>query len=287
MVEGGFGHLYVVATPIGNLADVSSRALDTLKTVGLIAAEDTRHTSRLLQHYQITTPMVSLNAHNEGNKVQLLIDKLLYGAHIAIVSDAGTPLISDPGFPLVRACYQHGITVIPIPGPCAAIAALSAAGLPTTHFTFEGFLPAKSKQRQATLAKLITETRTMVFYEAKYRIIDCLVDCVEIFGTERLAVIARELTKSHETIIQASLGELLARIQTDPEQQRGEYVLIIMGASKVQTKTEAYEREVLTALITELPLSQAVKIAVKLTGGQRKHLYQLALTLQHHLEKSE
>ncbi len=274
--------LYLVSTPIGNLADITLRALETLKAVDLVYAEDTRHSKPLLAHYQITTVLKSLHEHNEVERVPEIIRQLKAGQNIALISDAGTPLINDPGFTLVRECQRENIQVIPIPGCCALIAALSACGLPTHEFIFAGFLPAKSLARQHHLQVFFDEKRTLIFYESVHRIIKALSDCVAVFGGERQAAIARELTKTFETIKQASLQELLAWLEADSEQQHGEFVLIIAG-NTVAAKAVEYQ-PTLELLLEELPLSQAVKLAVKLTGVNRKVLYDLALQLKNQQE---
>lgn len=268
------GTLWVIATPIGNLEDLSPRAQKMLAEVALIAAEDTRHSHALLTHYSITTRCLALHEHNERDQCERLIAELLAGKDIALISDAGTPLISDPGFRLVRAARAANITVRPIPGPCAAIAALSVAGLPSDRFVFEGFLPTKSPARQARLRELSSETGTLIFYESSHRICQSLGDCVAIFGAERPAVLARELTKLFETVLTASLAEVLAKVEADANQQRGEFVLIIGGA-KAQGEAMRLEegRRVFALLRTDLPPSQAAKLAAAITGAPRKALY--------------
>src|ERR1700722_15720324 len=233
------GRLYVVATPIGNLGDLSARACEILKTCALIAAEDTRHTGVLLKHFNIETPQVSLHDHNEGERIPDLLSRLGHGASIALVSDAGTPAISDPGFELVRAAAAAGIDVVAVPGPCAAIAALSIGGLPTDRFCFEGFLPARRSARRKRLEALLHEARTLVFYEAPHRVRDTLEDCAKVFGAARGATLVREITKGHETGYRGSLGEHLARAASDPDFSRGEIVLLIAGLPQAE---EAGER---------------------------------------------
>jgi 16S rRNA (cytidine1402-2'-O)-methyltransferase len=224
---GPAGRLYIVATPIGNLGDLSVRAREILQSVSLIAAEDTRHTGVLLKHFGIDTPQVSLHDHNERQRTPDLVSRLGQGASIALVSDAGTPAISDPGFDLVRAAAAAGIDVVAIPGPCAAIAALSIGGLPTDRFCFEGFLPARGAARRKRLESLVHEARTMVFYESPHRLRDTLEDCANVFGETRGATVAREITKMHETVYRGSLLEHLARAATDLDFGRGEIVLLI------------------------------------------------------------
>lgn len=274
------GALYVVATPIGNLEDISARALRILREVDAIAAEDTRHTGQLLAHFGIDTPQFSLHEHNEHARLAQVTARLREGQSLALVSDAGTPLISDPGFPLVRELRQQGLKVIPIPGPSSLLAALSVAGLPTDRFIFEGFLPAKSAARRQRLQDLAGEERTLVFLEANHRIAETVSDMAEVFGAERPAVIARELTKRFEEVHGAPLGELVAWLESDPHRVRGEFVVLIQGASAVLTEVDTPEvRRLLTALLEELPMGRAVAVAVKATGLKRKALYELALQL--------
>lgn len=275
------GVLYVVATPIGNLADWSPRAVDTLKAVALVAAEDTRHSMRLLQHFDIGTRLVAVHDHNEAGQVESLLARLAAGDDIALISDAGTPLISDPGYRLVAAAQAAGLRVVPVPGACAAIAALSAAGLPSDRFIFEGFLPAKSAARRERLAALAGEPRTLIFYEAPHRVLDCLGDMVAVLGGERRIVLARELSKAFETIRQHSLTEMLAWVGADANQQRGEIVLVLEGAP-VQTGAEDWREadRVLGILMAELPLKQAAALAAELTGLKKNALYERALALR-------
>lgn len=273
--------LYIVATPIGNRDDLSQRAVNVLQDVDCIAAEDTRHSKRLLDFYQIKTPLISLHEHNESQRLQSLLDRLARGERVALISDAGTPLISDPGYRLVSAVLEKGFRVVPVPGACAAIAALCASGLPTDRFVFEGFLPAKSGARQKHLQSLLNESRTIIFYESTHRIVDSLSDMVEIFGPTRRATMARELTKSFETIRQDGLADLLAWVQADPNQQKGEFVVLLQGAENAAASADEVEaRRILTILMKEMPLKQAVAIATKILQGHRKSLYQLALTLK-------
>ncbi|HPF58535.1 MAG TPA: 16S rRNA (cytidine(1402)-2'-O)-methyltransferase [Candidatus Competibacteraceae bacterium] len=279
------GVLYVVATPIGNLEDISARALRVLRGVDGIAAEDTRHTSQLLAHFGIDTPLFSLHEHNEYARLEQIVRRLRQGQSLALVSDAGTPLISDPGFPLVRALRQQGLNVIPVPGPSSILAALSVAGLPTDRFIFEGFLPAKSAARCQRLRVLAGEERTLVFLEASHRITDMLADLVAVFGGVRSAVIARELTKRFEEVQGAALSELLVWLDADPNRRRGEFVVLVQGASPMINEVDTPEiRRLLTALMEALPLGRAVAVAVKATGLKRKALYELALRLGKVLE---
>jgi 16S rRNA (cytidine1402-2'-O)-methyltransferase len=275
------GVLYVVATPIGNLDDISRRAIQVLAQVGRIAAEDTRHSARLLQHLDINTPLVAVHDHNEAGRVQGLIGQILAGENMALISDAGTPLISDPGYRLVAAAHEANIQVIPIPGACAAIAALSAAGLPSDRFTFEGFLSAKTTARQVQLQALANESRTLIFYEAPHRILECVQDMCTIFGGERRVVLAREITKTFETIKQQTLTELCLWVEQDSNQQRGEIVLVVEGAPV--NSGQAAEAEVdalLLKLLKYLPVKATAQLAAELTGHKKNALYDRALLLQ-------
>jgi len=273
------GALYVVATPIGNLEDISARALRVLREVTCIAAEDTRHTGQLLQHFGIETPLLSLHEHNERARLEQIVARLREGAALALVSDAGTPLISDPGFPLVRELCRQGLTVIPVPGPSSLLAALSVAGLPTDRFIFEGFLPAKAAARRERLQTLAREERTLVFFEASHRIAEMLADMTAVFGADRPAVIARELTKRFEEIHGAPLSELTAWLKADPHRGKGEFVVLAQGAPAANEADTPETRRLLLALLAELPISRAVVVAAKLTGLRKKPLYDLALTL--------
>ena len=259
------GALFLVATPIGNLEDISARALETLASVDLIAAEDTRHSKHLLQHFGINTRLTACHEHNEDQKAPVLIRRILGGESIALVSDAGTPLVSDPGYRLVQAALERNIRVVPVPGPCAAIAALSASGLPTDRFVFEGFPPAKRGTRQNYLQALQFEQRTLVFYESCHRIIDTLHDMQQAFGGGRQAVLARELTKTFETIHKAALNELVKWVENDQNQQKGEIVVLIEGAQQMDDKQQQLS-ELLRVLVDELPVKQAAGIASRLTG---------------------
>jgi len=271
--------LYIVATPLGNLQDMTLRAITTLKNVDSILAEDTRHSLALLQHFSIEKPLISLHEYNEEERIPSLIEELLKGKSIALISDAGTPLISDPGFHLVKEARIAGIQIVPIPGPCAAIAALSVSGLPTDHFVFEGFLPNKSTTRKNRLSNLKNEMRTLIFYEAPHRILDLLKDAEEIFGKDRKAVIAREITKMFETIHGGTLTELLEWVQQDKNRERGEIVLLVEGA-KIEQKDFLEGERILKILLEEVPLKQAVEIAAKITGERKNLLYQKALLLK-------
>lgn len=272
------GCLYVVATPIGNLEDITHRALNVLREVDLIAAEDTRHTSKLLQHFAISTPLKPCHDHNEREQQGYLINLLLSGKNIALVSDAGTPLISDPGFHLVKEAQLKHIKVVPVPGACAVITALSAAGLPSDRFSFEGFLPAKSVARKNTLESLKQEQRTLIFYEAPHRLLDSLQDLSAIFGSDRVAVLARELTKTFETIKQCSLAELVNWVASDANQQRGECVLLISPWKAPEEESIDQESlRVLKVLLNELPVKQAAALAAEITGERKNKLYQYAI----------
>lgn len=275
------GMLYVVATPIGNLDDITARALRVLREVAVIAAEDTRHSARLLQHFGITTPLVACHEHNERDQGGRFLARLQGGEDVALISDAGTPLISDPGFHLVRQARAAGIRVVPVPGPCALIAALSAAGLPSDRFVFEGFLPAKTAGRLARLEQLKEESRTLIFYEAPHRLLDCLADLERIMGTDRLAVMARELTKAFETFQGLPLGELRAWVAADGNQQRGECVLLVAGwQAPAENSVPAAALRVLELLLKEMPLKRAAALAAEITGVRKNLLYQAALERQ-------
>ncbi|MFP5505150.1 MAG: 16S rRNA (cytidine(1402)-2'-O)-methyltransferase [Gammaproteobacteria bacterium] len=272
------GVLYVVATPIGNRADITARALEVLGTVTRVLAEDTRHSGTLLRALGIATPLLSLHEHNEQAQVDSLLGRLRAGEDLALISDAGTPLISDPGYRLVRAARQAGITVVPVPGPSALIAALSVAGLPTDRFVFEGFLPPKATARRARLQALAAEPRTLVFYEASHRIQECVADLAAAFGAVREAVIARELTKNFEQVQSGALGELEAWLAADPNRLRGEFVVLVAGAPEPEeTDVGPEARRVLAVLLRDLPVKQAAALAAEITGARRNALYQLAL----------
>ena len=275
------GTLYVVATPIGNLEDMTPRAIRILSEVDLIAAEDTRHSGKLLKHFGIEAKTEALHEHNERSQVPRLIDILQAGKSIAFITDAGTPLVSDPGFHLVRSARQAGLTVIPVPGACAAIAALSAAGLPSDRFVFEGFPPAKSAARRAVFEKLREEARTLIFYESPHRILESLKEMTEIFGPEREAVLARELTKQFETVRSGTLTELSEWVNRDPHQQLGEFVILIHGVPRAEREAVDEDAErVLKILLEELSVSQATALAAKITGLKKNRLYEYALNLK-------
>ncbi len=278
------GRLHVVATPIGNLGDLSPRARSTLAECSLVAAEDTRHTGALLKSAGISTPLLSLHDHNEAHRAPELVEALRGGASVALVSDAGTPAICDPGFELVRSAAAAGIEVVAVPGPCAVVAALSIAALPTDRFCFEGFLPARGQARRARLAELEAEPRTLVFYESPHRVAETLEDCVRAFGADRAAVVAREITKLHETTYRGTLGELAASAGADPNFTRGEIVLVVHGAPPAPRGGDdghggALDRA-LEVLLAELPLKQAAGLAAKLTGARGNEAYKRALHLK-------
>ena len=267
------GTLHVVATPIGNLGDLSPRALEILRTVSAICAEDTRHTRQLLAHFGLERPLLALHQHNEDAQAQQLVARLRAGDSLALVSDAGTPLVSDPGFRLVRAARAEGIRVSPVPGACAAIAALSVAGVPSDRFVFEGFLPAKGGARRERLSQVAAETRTLMFYEAAHRIEETLADMAAVLGSDRRAVVARELTKLFETVLDGTLSELQARVAADPNQRKGEFVVVVEGAGE-DADARIREGQRLFAKLGEyLKPSQAAKLAAELSGAPRKALY--------------
>ncbi|MFJ3052778.1 16S rRNA (cytidine(1402)-2'-O)-methyltransferase [Pseudomonas nitroreducens] len=276
------GTLYVVATPIGNLDDISARALKVLADVALIAAEDTRHSVRLLQHFGIQTPLAACHEHNEREQGGRFLTKLQAGEDVALISDAGTPLISDPGYHLVRQARAAGIPVVPVPGACALIAALSAAGLPSDRFVFEGFLPAKAAGRRGRLEALLDEPRTLIFYEAPHRVLECIEDMAAIFGDERPALLARELTKTFETLKGLPLGELREFVASDSNQQRGECVLLVAGkpAPEGDEAVDAQTLRVLDLLLAEMPVKRAAALAAEITGARKNQLYQIALERQ-------
>ncbi|MGV3740161.1 MAG: 16S rRNA (cytidine(1402)-2'-O)-methyltransferase [Gammaproteobacteria bacterium] len=275
------GTLYVVATPIGNLNDISLRAIETLRTVDTILCEDTRHSRPLLHHLGIQKPLLSLHAHNEHNKVSSILEFLIAGQSIALISDAGTPLISDPGYPLVHAAREANIVVVPIPGPCAFITALSAAGVPCDVISFFGFLPPKSKARQEKLASLMHINHTLVFYESTHRIQACLEDLAEIFGNDCELVVAKELTKTYEHFIQGSISIVQAWFQAQAAHYKGEFVVIVPPRKIEQTDNRG--EQILKMLLKELPLKKAVKLAAEISNSAKNDLYQLALDWQKNL----
>ncbi|AFR01726.1 MULTISPECIES: 16S rRNA (cytidine(1402)-2'-O)-methyltransferase [Pectobacterium] len=269
--------LYIVPTPIGNLGDITQRALAVLASVDLIAAEDTRHTGLLLQHFAINARLFALHDHNEQQKADVLLAKLQSGQSIALVSDAGTPLINDPGYHLVRRCREAGVRVVPLPGACAAITALSASGLASDRFCYEGFLPAKTKGRKDKLRELGEETRTLIFYESTHRLLDSLQDISEVLGAERYVVLAREITKTWESIHGAPVGELLAWVKEDENRRKGEMVLIVEGHQIDDSVLSAEALRTLTLLRVELPLKKAAALAAEIHGVKKNALYRYGL----------
>ena len=269
--------LYVVATPIGNLGDISPRALEILQAADLIAAEDTRHSSRLLAHFGIATQAIAYHDHSDERTVDRVGQCLERGGAVALISDAGTPLISDPGYRLVRYAHENDYSVRAIPGPCAAVAALSVSGLPTDRFLFEGFLPAKEGARKNRLVELETQRATLILYEAPHRIQACLASLVEIFGGQRKALLAREITKTFETIKQATLEQLLEFVASDSNQRRGEMVLVVAGAQKTSATLDEATAKLLRQLAAELPAKRAAAIVAEYSGLKKKSLYQFLL----------
>lgn len=274
------GTLYIVPTPIGNLGDITQRALEVLENVDLIAAEDTRHTGLLLQHFAIHARLFALHDHNEQQKADTVLAKLQEGQRIALVSDAGTPLINDPGYHLVRLCREAGINVVPLPGACAAITALSAAGLPSDRFCYEGFLPAKSKGRCDVLRTLEQEPRTLIFYESTHRLLDSLQDMVSVWGPDRYVVLAREITKTWESIQGAPVGELLAWVQQDENRRKGEMVLIVEGFHAEDDTLPPEALRTLALLQKELPLKKAAQLTAEIHAVKKNALYKYALAQQ-------
>ncbi|MEP6899646.1 MAG: 16S rRNA (cytidine(1402)-2'-O)-methyltransferase [Rhodanobacter sp.] len=268
------GCLWVVATPIGHRDDLSARAIEALRAVDVIAAEDTRHSRPLLVHHGIDTPLIALHEHNERDAVEAIVRRLGGGESVALISDAGTPLISDPGFRLVRAARAAGIRCIPVPGACAAIAALSVAGLPSDRFVFEGFLPPKAAARRQRLQELGGDARTLIIYESSHRVAESLADMRDVFGAEREAVLARELTKMFETVLGEPLAELAARVAADPDQQRGECVILVAGRGEEADAKLAEGQRVFAILREELPPAKAAKMAAAISGAPRKRLYE-------------
>ena len=275
------GVLYVVATPIGNLGDIGRRALETLRTVDLIAAEDTRQTAVLLREYGIAVPMTAYHEHNEAREAPRLAEMVAGGRRLALVSDAGTPLVSDPGFRLVREARARGLRVVPVPGPSALVCALSASGLPSDRFLFAGFPPRTAEKRQRLFRELAVEPGTLIFYESSHRVLATLMDLCAVFGERRHAVLARELTKLHETFLQGTPCELAQRLEDEPVQRKGEHVLLLEGAGRGgQGGDDADNERLLRILLEELPVKQAAALAARITGRKRNELYRLALRLR-------
>jgi len=271
------GKLYVVATPIGNLSDITNRALETLASVELIAAEDTRHSRTLLQHYGIKTAMLSLHEHNESSRIKQIIGLLQAGSSVALISDAGTPLISDPGSRLVQAVHEAGLQPVPIPGPSAVSTMLSVAGQPVERFCFEGFLPSKAAARRKQLGSLLTETRTLVFYESSHRISDSIQDMKNAFGASRPCTVGRELTKRFESLYRGTLAEVLLVMQQDENSGRGEFVIVVAGAEENPDKSIEAGQSMMDVLVTELSVSQAASLAARMSGARKKVLYEYGL----------
>ena len=275
------GELYLVATPIGDMTDIAPRALGILNTVDIVAVEDKRRSSRLFSHFGIKTPMISYHDYSEEKQVKKIINELLCGKSVALISDAGTPLISDPGYKLVNAAKEKSIKVSPIPGPCALIAAISASGLPSDRFIFEGFLPPKSIARITKIQNISADSRTIIFYEAPHRILEAVIDMIKVIGPSRKIVLARELTKTYETFISGTLGSVLEVIEKDLNQQKGEIVIVLSGADSLEKKTEIQDsKRILSVLLEELPLKQAVSLGSKITGIKKNIFYKLALDLK-------
>jgi 16S rRNA (cytidine1402-2'-O)-methyltransferase len=267
------GCLYIVATPIGNLDDITYRAVQVLKEVDAIAAEDTRHSKKLMQHLGVATPLVALHEHNENALSEKIIKRLERGESLALISDAGTPLISDPGFPLVNQAHKAGLKIIPGPGASSVLAALSVSGLPTDRFVFEGFLPSKKTARQNRLRELEKETRTLILFETPHRITVALADLAEVLGEDREIFIARELTKTHEEVKRSSVGQLLEAASSGALQERGEFVLVLAGNGNKKSAIDDQALKIFDLLLEELPLKTSASLASKITGLKRKDFY--------------
>ncbi|WP_040727985.1 16S rRNA (cytidine(1402)-2'-O)-methyltransferase [Thiomicrorhabdus sp. Kp2] len=279
------GTLYVIATPIGNLSDITRRAIETLEKVDWVAAEDTRHSKPLLHSLGINQNLLSLHEHNEAQRTEQLLEKLQNGESGALISDAGTPLINDPGYFLVKRLRQEGVQVVPVPGPSAVITALCAAGLPTDRFTYEGFLPAKSSKRILALEALVSETRTLVFYESPHRLMDCLQNMQQVFGDDREMVVARELTKKFEQFVSGSVGEVVTYFTDNSDKVRGEFVLMLTGAElKTDADSEAklveVDKMIQIMLKQSLPVKQISEMIAEITGEKKKTIYQRVLELK-------
>jgi len=277
------GALFIVATPIGNLGDISQRAIDTLKTCDYIAVEDSRHSQHLLNHFSIKKPLIAYHDHNERQKANEVIGLCQQGSNLALISDAGTPLISDPGYQLVKLAHQNGIKVIPIPGACAAISALSASGLASDRFTFEGFLPAKKTAREAKLSQLSTESRTLIFYESTHRILDSLESMKLCLGASRNVTLAKEISKSFESIILGTFAEIIAWLNAEQGRTKGEFVILIEG-SEISSSSSSLpdDEQLMLRLLEDISLKKAAHLAADLTGKGKNHFYQLGLTLNTH-----
>ena len=279
------GSLYIVATPIGNLGDFTERAQKTLQDVDVIAVEDTRRSGQLLHSFDINTPMIAVHEHNERQICDSLLDRIDKGESIALISDAGTPLLSDPGYFLVNQARERELTVVPIPGVSAVITALSVAGLPTDRFVFEGFLPAKSNARQQRLEKVKEDSRTLIYYEAPHRIVEMLKDCQIVFGSERKVVLARELTKTFETVHGDALTALIPWVESDENQRKGEFVVLVHGAAaREETEMDAESERILLILLKDLPVKKAASLAASITGLKKNALYQRALDIKDQLD---
>lgn len=274
------GTLYIVPTPIGNLRDITLRAIDVLREVDLIAAEDTRHSGSLMQHLNIATPLISVHEHNEAQRAQVIIGKLSAGQNVALVSDAGTPLISDPGFTLVNECRKAGVKVVALPGASAVITALSGAGLPTDKFLFLGFLPVKQQAKKALISSLMDNNGTTVFYEAPRRVLDTLTTMDELFGNTRVVAIVKELTKAFETYQIGSAASCMRWLTDDPLRQKGEFVLLVGPAQQKNQEIPQEAVSLLTRLMAEIPLKKAAAIVSEHYGLKKNTLYQLGLTLK-------
>lgn len=277
---GKLGKLHVVATPIGNLSDITHRALETLASVKLIAAEDTRHSRTLLQHYGINTAMISLHEHNEASRIDQIIGHLQAGDSVALISDAGTPLISDPGSRLVLAVHEAGMKPVPVPGPSAISAMLSVAGQSVQRFCFEGFLSSKPTARRKQLQSLVSEIRSLVFYESSHRITDSLQDMKNIFGSSRHCTVGRELTKRYESLYRGTMDDVLLEMEQDENSARGEFVVVIKGSEESVDNSVEQGRSIMDVLLTELPASQAASLAAKISGARKKQLYDYGLQVK-------
>ena len=274
------GILYIVATPIGNLSDITIRAVEILKKVDAVLAEDTRHTKKLFDHYEIDSPLVAFHEHNENEKVDYILAQIGSGKSLALVSDAGTPLISDPGYNLVLEAKKNGISVVPIPGPSALIAALSSSGIESNNFTFFGFLPSKQSARLRLLKTKKSLNETIIFYESPKRILAALMDMLEVFGEKRQVCLAKEITKSFETILNDNLVNLIEYLTSDSSHQKGEFVIIISPVNKLDLDEAQVQLEkILPILCAEMGASQAAKLAAKITGIDKKHCYKRAINL--------